>query len=149
MKTLLRAVLVTLVISVAMWVVGRIASERFEDGTDPDDDEFRLAAFLNGKDVASHAGALRAASASVRVGGMNLDLSEATLDPDGAHLDLDVLAGGLKVTVHPGWRVYVVEEVSGGGIDIDLPDPDSLPADAPMLTIQATIRAGGVLIEAA
>lgn len=149
MKALVRALVVFVILSVAMWVVGRVASERYEDGTEPDDDEFRLMAFLGGKQVRSRAAALRSVKAAVRVGGMDLDLSEATLDAAGAHLDIDVTAGGLRVTVDPSWRVYVVRDVSSGEVEVDLADPDTLPDDAPVLTVQATVRAGGVMIDAA
>lgn len=148
MKQMVRAMVVAVVVAAAMWAVGRVTSERFEEGTDPDDDEFRLMAFLGGKQVRSQATALRAVKAVVRVGGIDLDLSEATLDRDGAHLDIQVTAGGLRVAVDPSWRVYVVQDVSNGEVEVDLPDPDTLPDDAPVLTVQATVSMGGVMIEA-
>ena len=131
-----------------MWLAGRRASKRFQGDTTPDDDTFRVMAFLGGAAVASKATALRSIQAKVRVGGMDLDLSGATLSSEGAHIDLDVMAGGVQLTVPDWWRVYVVQHVDKGEVEVDVPDPETLPADAPILTVQADVKAGGVVIRA-
>jgi hypothetical protein len=137
------------VVWIALWVLGRIASKVAEGETTPDDDEFQVFGFLGGKAVTSRARSLRRASAQVVIGGIDLDLRQARLDPAGAHLELRVTGGGMHVTVPPTWKVFVAEDVNGGAVEIDVPPPNTLEGDAPALTIEAVVRSGGVVIEAA
>jgi hypothetical protein len=145
-KRLFRVLITFVAVSVAMWLAGRRASKRFQGDTTPDDDSFRVMALLGGAAVASKATALRSVQAKVRLGGMDLDLTGATLSPEGAHVDLDVRAGGVQLTVPAEWRVYVVQHVDKGEVEVDVPDPETLPADAPILTVQAEVKAGGLVI---
>jgi len=148
MKKLSRSLITVIAVTTAMWLVGREMAKRFQGDTHPDDDSFRVMALLGGSSIASHAAALRSVQAKVRAGGIDLDLTGATLSPEGAHLDIDVMAGGMEVSVPTGWRVYVVQHVQNGEVEIDVADPETLPTDAPILTVQAEVRAGGVTIKA-
>jgi len=148
MKRLSRSLITVIAVTTAMWLVGREMAKRFQGDTHPDDDSFRVMALLGGSSIASHAAALRSVQAKVRAGGIDLDLTGATLSPEGAHLDIDVMAGGMEVNVPAGWRVYVVQHVQNGEVEIDVADPETLPTDAPILTVQAEVRAGGVTIKA-
>jgi hypothetical protein len=85
----------------------------------------------------------------VIVGGIDLDLRGAVLDPNGAHLALNVTVGGMKLVVPPTWRVYVAEDVRGGAVEVNTESPETLGDDAPVLTIEAVVRSGGVVIDAA
>ena len=136
-------------VSMGLWLAGKMKAQSFEGDTSPDDPEFRLMTMFGGREVVSRSRALRSAEVRVTAGGMDLDLSEAALDPEGGHLDISVTGGGLRVTVPAQWRVYVTSEVDKGGVDTDLPDPESLPDDAPTLTVAAVVRGGGIYIEAA
>ena len=82
------------------------------------------------------------------MGGIDLDLREATLDTQGGHLDIAVTAGGVRVVVPPTWMVVVADDVVGGAIEVDTTPPEDLPPDSPVLTVEATVRSGGVMIEA-
>lgn len=146
MKTLIRAVITSIAISLAVRVIGGVIARQFQGDTDPDDDAFRVMAFLGGASVSSRAKALRSVQVKVRAGGIDLDLTGATLSPEGAHLDIDVMAGGMEVTVPAEWRVYVVQHVEKGEVDVEVTDPATLPDDSPILTVQAEVRAGGVSI---
>ncbi len=148
MKTLARTLITVVAVSIAVRLVGREMAKRFQGDTHPDNDTFRVMAFLGGSSISSHALSLRSIQAKVRAGGINLDLTGATLSPEGAHLDIDVMAGGMEVTVPVGWRVYVVQQVEKGEVEVDVTDPATLPTDAPVLTVQAEVRAGGVTIKA-
>ena len=57
--------------------------------------------------------------------------------------------GGVALAVSPSWRVVVESSLSGGDVASDLPDPDTLPEDAPVLTVRVTGRGGGVAISSA
>jgi hypothetical protein len=148
MKRLFRTLVVLVLVSVGAHFVAAELRRRYEGDTTPDDDEFRLAGILGGAEVSSAATSLRSVGVKVALGGVALDLSDATLDPDGAQMDVDVTLGGLALTVPPTWRVDVESSLSGGDVATDLPDPDSLPADAPSLTVRVAGRGGGVAISA-
>ena len=146
MKRLVQVLITFIAVSAAMWLAGQRAAKRFQGDTTPDDDSFRVMALMGGAAVVSRATALRSIQARVVVGGLYLDLTGATLSPEGAHVDLGVKAGGVQVSVPATWRVYVVHHVDKGEVEVEVPDPDTLPADAPILTIQAEVKAGGVVI---
>jgi hypothetical protein len=149
MKRLLRTLVFLVVISVGAQLVGMRLRRSYEAGTTPDDDEFRVAGILGGADVSSTASALRSVAAKVALGGLAIDLSGATLDPAGAAIDIEVALGGVALAVSPSWRVVVESSLSGGDVASDLPDPDTLPEDAPVLTVRVTGRGGGVAISSA
>lgn len=149
MRRSLRFLIKFVILWVGMLVIGRVASRQFEGETTPDDDEFRILGFIGGRSVHSKATALRSATVHVTVGGIDLDLRGATLDPTGAHLALKVTVGGMKVVVPASWRVYVAEDVRGGAVEINTEPPETLGDDAPVLTIEAVVRSGGVVIDAA
>lgn len=149
MRRATRFLIKFLILWVAMLVIGRVASRQFEGTTTPDDDEFRILGFIGGRAVRPRSAALRSATVQVIVGGIDLDLRGATLDPAGAHLALKVTVGGVKVMVPSAWRVYVAEDVRGGAVEVNTESPESLEEDAPVLTIEAVVRSGGVVIDAA
>jgi predicted membrane protein len=148
MKKVLRVLLWFVAVGVGMQVAGALASKAFEGDSDPNDDEFRIGAVIGGRAVTSKASALRSIAAKVFMGGVALDLREATMAPGGAHLSMRVTAGGVRIVVPPTWAVVVAEDVVGGAVQVDTTPPDALPADAPVLTVEAIVRSGGVMIEA-
>src|SRR3954454_1341390 len=78
------------------------------------------------------------------IGGMDLDLLEATIPPGGATVTKVSLVGGVSVVVPAGVRV----EVSGfslfGGRDVER-DASTSP-DAPVLRVRAFGLVGGVRV---
>ena len=147
-RRLIRFLIKFAVLWVALWLVGRTASKAFEGDTTPDDDEFNVMGLLGGRAVTSRAGSLRRATVQAMIGGIDLDLRKARLDPVGAHLAIKVTVGGVRVTLPPTWKVYVAEDVQGGAVEVEVPRPEDLGDDAPVLTIEAVVRSGGVTIEA-
>jgi len=147
MRRLFKFIVSFVVVGAAMWAVGQFLSKDYEGDSDPDDDEFRVGAILGGRQVVSRATSLRLASARVFMGGVDLDLRSATLDPKGGHVSLNVAAGGVRIAVPPTWMVVVADDVVGGAVEVDTTPPEDLPPDAPVLTIEATVRSGGVMIE--
>lgn len=147
MLRVIRSLVKVAAFGVVMWLVGRTVSRQVEGGTTPDDDEFRVMSLIGGRQITSRAARLRSAHITVVAGGVDLDLTNAHLDDSGAHLTLDVTAGGIRVAVPESWRVFVAEQVMMGGIEVDLTDPATLSDEAPTLTVEAVIRGGGVLLE--
>ena len=85
-------------------------------------------------------------SAAAWLGGINLDLRDAKLAPEGADVELEAVMGGIKLTVPAEWRVEVEKDVSAGGIDAHVTPSEELPAGAPLLSVVARARMGGVLV---
>ena len=146
MKRLFKILAVLFAMQVGMWVAGRIAESRVEQDTDPESEDFALAAYVNGKQYSSRSAKLHSGSAVTVFGGTDIDLTGAELDPAGATLRLRTRFGGVKVLVPDTWRVEVTGEAKNGENDVRVTDPDTLPEDAPRLSVMADTQFAGVLI---
>lgn len=147
MRKALRALVKFIVITTAMRLVGMAISRAYEGEGTASDDDFKLMALMSGRLLISESTSLRTGTAVAAMGGIDIDLREATLDPGGAHVALKTYMGGIRMNVPPGWKVYVHEDMRAGGIEVETPDPETLPDDAPRLTVEAIARSGGILIE--
>lgn len=74
-------------------------------------------------------------------GGVELDLRQAVLPPEGATLEVVAVLGGVELRLPAGWDVRVDGPVVLGGIEEKL-----LPAlpGAPVLELRATVVLGGI-----
>jgi Cell wall-active antibiotics response 4TMS YvqF len=113
---------------------------------DAESDEVALVAILDGIDLESRASAFRGGSMLAWFGGISVDLRAATLSPEGAHLDLHALNGGIAIKVPEGWRVRSSMGAVFGGVDARAPEPEA--ADAPTLTLDGFAAFGGVAVKA-
>ncbi len=144
-KKLRRVLVAFLVVQVAAWVVARMTARRLEKG-DEDSDEFRIAAIMGGRSFHSHASRLSSGEVIAGMGGIDLDLRDAMLDPRGATLDLNAVMGGIQVVVPEGWVIDLDAESVAGRVDTNVTPAEDLPGDAPRLKIHATTRMGGALV---
>lgn len=126
-------------------IVGRIITKRMTKG-DEASDEFQVAAIMGGRKFESHAKDLKSAAAITSMGGIELDLRDATLDSDGAQLALKTTMGGIQVIVPEDWAVDVDQKSLAGGFDVKVTPPEDLPEDAPQLHVHAVTRIGGGLV---
>jgi hypothetical protein len=108
-------------------------------------DEVALVAIFDGIELASRAAAFRGGSMFAWFGGIFVDLRGATLSPDGAHLDLHALNGGIAITVPEGWSVESRLNAIVGGVDAPTPAPG---ANGPTLTLDGFALFGGVAVTA-
>jgi predicted membrane protein len=143
-----RVFLVLLTLQIVVFIVARIAERRLPRTGDEESEEFDRAAIMNGVQFDSRASAFRRGSVTAVLGGAQIDLREATLDPEGARLELRTTLGGVQVIVPPTWRVELVGDPIKGEHDLDLPDQDDLPEDAPRLVVVADTKYGGVQVTA-
>ncbi|MEE9299324.1 MAG: LiaF domain-containing protein [Acidimicrobiia bacterium] len=146
MRKVTRAVLKVLVFAAAASLVGRLVARAYEGDRSPDDDDFKLIAFWDGRKLTSEAGSLRTGTAVAAMGGIDIDLRGATLDSGGAHIALKAYMGGIRLVLPEGWKVYVDEDVRAGEIEVTTPAPGDVDDDAPRLTVEAVVRSGGILI---
>jgi len=146
-KRLLKIVLAMAVASAGVSGLGLILARRFERGAGfAEADEFRIAAFWGGREFCSTAAELRSGWAVAVLGGVSLDLRDATLAPEGASLSLRATMGGMAVSVPESWRVIVDKDVTAGSVEVRTADPDDLPDDAPTLHVTASAQSGGIVI---
>jgi hypothetical protein len=143
-KTLLGTAVVT---GLALAVARQVVTRRLTEG-DSDSDEFSLAAVIGGAERTSTATALRHGRVVAACGGVDLDLRAAKLDPAGAELLVEAYLGGVQVRVPNEWRVAVATQVTGGGVETNVAEPDALPEDAPTLHVEAIARLGGIVVTA-
>ncbi len=132
----------------ALLALSQLLARRKNVG-DEGSDEFVIAVRVGGVERVCRATALRRGEVSVVLGGVELDLREAVLDPAGATLALSATWGGVNLTVPRGWRVLVEQKAILGGVDAHITPVEDLPDDAPVLRVEATARFGGVAIKAA
>ncbi|NNJ46919.1 MAG: hypothetical protein HKP18_03725, partial [Acidimicrobiia bacterium] len=145
-KRLFKILAVVFAVQIGVWVAGRIAESNVEQDTDPESEDFSLAAYANGKQYASRSAKLHSGRAVTVFGGTDIDLTAAELDPAGATLRLKTRFGGVKVLVPGTWRVEVTGEAKNGENDVRVADPSTLSEDAPRLSVLADTAFGGVLI---
>ncbi len=131
-------------LNVTVVVGALVARRRLPTYGDQDSDTFALVAAMDGVDFASRADALQAGSGTAVAGGIEIDLTEASL-ADTATLALTAVMGGIDVVVPPEWRVEMSSSVFMGGTD-NLTDPDATSDDAPLLLVDARAYLGGIAI---
>ena len=146
MKRLAKILGFFFVVQIGLWVAGRLAESNVQQDTDPESEAFSLATYVNGKQYASRTRKLRSGTVVTMLGGTDIDLTEAELDPAGATLRLKTRFGGVKVLVPDTWRVAMTGEAKSGENDMKVADPATLPEDAPRLSVMADTQFGGVLI---
>jgi hypothetical protein len=129
-------------------IVKRIVRSR----GDAESDEVALVAILDGINLESRATGFRGGSMFAWYGGISVDLRGATLSPDGAHLDLHALNGGIAIRVPEGWRVQSNLQAVMGGVEARAAEPEAAGAGAgagaPMLTLDGFAVFGGVAVTA-
>ena len=145
-RKLLRALLWIMAAQVAGWIVGQVIAKKMTKG-DEFSDEFQVATIMGGKKFESHARDLRSGVVITSMGGIELDLTDATIGSGGAELELKTTMGGIQVTVPEVWAVKVDSDLKGGEFKVEVTPPEGLPDDAPELRIHAVTRMGGGLVK--
>lgn len=145
MKRLGKVMLWLLALNAISWVVGSIITKRLTRG-DEDSNEFSIGAVMGGKKFTSRAKALRNAEVVAALGGVDIDLRDAELDPAGAKLRLKTTMGGARIIVPDNWVIDLTSVGTESHVDLATTPPDELPVDAPHLVIEADTRLGGAQI---
>jgi predicted membrane protein len=146
MKKVLKGLLWVIVANVALKGIAAAATRLLGEETAEDADEFRLVALMDGRTYENVSEHLRSGRVIVGMGGVDVDLRQAVLDPEGAKLDISIFAGGVRVLACKSWRVEVDQAVAAGAVQIETDDPDTLPDGAPILHIHAATVAGGLVV---
>lgn len=144
-RKLVRAAVWMAVIELAALIAGVAISKKLTRG-DGHSNEFQVAAIFGGRRFESDAPGLRSGSVMTSMGGADIDLRNATLDPFGADLEVKTIMGGIRIVVPAEWAVDLATDTKAGGVEARVSPPESLPDDAPRLNVHAVVCMGGVLV---
>jgi hypothetical protein len=108
---------------------------------DETSDDVALVAACGGVELASRSQAFRGGSVLAMLGGVSLDLREASLAP-GATLSVRALLGGVAVRIPEGWRVESRAHALFGGVAV--PGRPATDDDAPTLVVEGLAVLGGI-----
>lgn len=104
-------------------------------------------AAFGGQEIVSRAESLRGGTLTALFGGVNLDLRQATIDPEGAGIETFAAFGGIEITVPPGWRVTVSGMPLFGAFEDKIDRATELLPDAPTVRISGVAMFGGVEVK--
>ncbi|HEX5949289.1 MAG TPA: DUF5668 domain-containing protein [Actinomycetota bacterium] len=121
---------------------GRGPSVTREEGSS--DDVVRATSVFGGHEVVSRSSAFKGGSATAVFGAVTVDLRNATMDPEGARVDITAILGGVEILVPRGWRVTTSGTPILGGIDNKT---SGEAAEGPELRIDALTFLGGTDIK--
>jgi hypothetical protein len=131
--------------SIGTMIAALVTKQRNPSVGDADSDEVDLVTIFEPLQFASTAKAFRGGSLLCWYGGGDIDLRDATLDPDGAHLTVKVIFGGGRVLVPDDWTVENHVTPIVGGV-ADTRETRERPADAPLLILDGFTAFGGFAI---
>lgn len=133
---------------VASMIVGMIAAlkarQQVAPTTDESADEIVASAIFGPLAYHSTARHLRSGTLECWYGGGALDLRDAVLAPEGATLSVRAVFGGGQILVPADWRV--VSRVRGMGALSDVRSAKGIAENAPTLTIEGLVFAGGFAV---
>jgi hypothetical protein len=111
------------------------------------DDVVVASGIFGGPTIANASQAFRGASLTAVFGGVTLDLRQARPAADGARITATAVFGGIDILVPHGWRIATKGTPVFGGVDDKTDRSAELPADAPVLQIDAFVVFGGVEVK--
>ena len=110
-----------------------------------DDDRLSKQISFSGAQLRIESQAWKGGELGVTVGGVEIDLRQARLDPGGAALDLRVMMGGVDIRVPDTWQVVCDVTPFFGGADDETRSTQGATG-APRLRLSGTVTLGGVNI---
>jgi len=107
------------------------------------DDQLNQSVSFSGAKIHVNSRAFRGGRVSVTFGGVEIDLREANLAPEGADLRLDATFGGIEMRVPVGWPVQVSGSPVLGGTEIHLQNTEiAAPGSAALRVICSGLLSG-------
>ncbi len=107
-------------------------------------DTVRARALFGGVERAFRSANFRGGLVEVMFGGVELDLRNSQLAPEGATLDITAMFGGAEITIPGDWRVEVTGTPILGGIENKT--GSGAEPGGPLLACRCTVAFGGIEI---
>lgn len=127
---------------------GVMARQLFLGMGDETTGEFELVTIMEGKQFAGRSDRLWSGKVTTVMGGLDLDLRDAVLAPQGADLAVFTVMGGVAVQVPDTWIVETNGNAIFGGHRTRVPNRSVTPDEAPVLRIHARTFFGSLDIAA-
>jgi hypothetical protein len=109
------------------------------------DPTISMMAIMGGVSRRSLSQAFRGGEATAIMGGCEIDLRDAVLNPEGATIDVFAFWGGIEIKIPPGWRVDNRVFVFMAGSEDST--KGAAPSTAPALTVRGLAVMGGIEIK--
>jgi len=110
-----------------------------------DEDSFERGAALAGLKLSVQSQRFRGGHLTAVMSGVQLDLRDATLSPEGATISVQSALSGIDILVPPSWDVVCnVDSVWGGVNGTRVPDRPAF--GGPRLTVKGMVVAGGLRV---
>lgn len=132
-----------LVGGIASAIAALMAKRRLVSRGTEDDNEVDLVIIFDGLEFSSRAPSFTRGSILTWYGGATIDLTDATLAPEGAVLDVRTVFGGLQVFVPASWAVDVQVVSVFAGV-ADTRDAGAVDGAGPRLLVTGWSAFGGV-----
>ena len=110
-------------------------------------DTISYTAVFSGVDAACDSPSFKGGTVSAAFGGADIDLRNATLDPEGGYLELTATFGGIDVLIPRDWRIWVTGVPIFGGWEAKVDHRVDKNAEGPVLHIHCVAMFGGVDIK--
>jgi hypothetical protein len=150
-RTLKRVAKVLLAVNVAVLAVAQLVKRLVPEHGDERSDHFQIVCVMQGRHWGSEAPHLESGTIVTVAGGVEVDLRGATLAPEGAHLRLTTLMGGIDIRVPDGWHVRLEGKAFMGANDLvgltDRPGEPDLTVDC--VTLMGGVQVRGVAVTGA
>ena len=144
-RRIIRLVVIGWVVSMIVGMIAALkARQQVAPTTDESADEIFASAIFGPLAYHSTAQHLRAGTLECWYGGGALDLRDAVLAPEGATLSVRAIFGGGQILVPADWRV--ISKVRGMGALSDTREAKGIAENAPTLTIEGMVFAGGFAV---
>ena len=127
---------------------GMLARQLFLGLGDETTREFEIVTIMEGKQFSGRAEGLWSGKVTTVMGGVDLDLRDAVLAPEGADLMVFTVMGGVALRVPDTWIVETDGRAVVGGHTAHVPARHLLANDAPLLRVHARTFFGGLDIAA-
>ncbi len=142
-RTLKRVSKLMLAVGLAVPAIAQLVKRLVPEHGDERSDHFQIVCLMQGRHWRSEAQHLESGTIVTVAGGVEVDLRGATLAPEGAHLRLTSLMGGIDIQVPDDWHVRLDGRAFMGANDlVGLGDPHG----EPQLTVDCVSVMSGVEI---
>ena len=127
--------------AVAVPVIAQLVKRLVPEHGDERSDHFQIVCLMQGRHWKSEASNLQSGTIVTVAGGVEVDLRGATLAPEGAHLRVTTLMGGIDIQVPDDWHVRLEGRAFMGAND--LVRLNDRPGE-PDLTVDCVAVMGGI-----
>ena len=142
MKRLIKPLLLVAAVQVVITVLGNMLRGRFLSQQSREG-EINAVGVRGGAEEKVTSTDFRGGYVRAVMGGVELDLTEATIEDPPVTIEMTVVMGGAKIAVPEGWKVRVDTGTILGGIDLSGVGDKGEPPD---LVLTGKVVMGGVLI---